>query len=141
MKSNHLSCIVLWSWTRTHVQQGRIQRVWTKPFGILLLEFQEPFKRCWYISTCTTNWNSQATSISFSSLLYISCHLTSKRVRWDLIRSKHVTLLWLLSTPGDEELWELVSANTIEFYHIYYIFMCSHFRLCGINAESVVYSF
>ena len=26
--------------------------------------------------------------------------------------SKHVTLLWLLSTPGYEELWELVSDST-----------------------------
>ena len=26
---------------------------------------------------------------------------TSKCVWWDLIRSKHVTLFWLLSTPGD----------------------------------------
>ena len=31
------------------------------------------------------------------------------------IRSRHVTLLWLLLTPGDEELWELVSASTIDF--------------------------
>ena len=28
-------------------------------------------------------------------------------------------LLWLLSTPRDEKLWELVSASTKDFYYIY----------------------
>ena len=29
-------------------------------------------------------------------------------------------MLWLLSTPGDEELWDLVSACSIDFYRIFW---------------------
>ena len=50
-------------------------------------------------------------------ILYMSLTsycLTSKRVWWDLIRSKHITLLWLLSTLGDEELRELFCVHFIK---------------------------
>ena len=43
-----------------------------------------------------------------------SCHLTSKRVWWDKLSRNVSHLHWLLSTPGDEELWKLVSASTID---------------------------
>ena len=58
---------------------------------------------------------------NFLSLLVVSPS-SSKR---DLISSKHVTLLRLLSTSGDEELWELVSASTIDFLQ----YMFTYFQL------------
>ena len=66
---------------------------------------------------------------NFLSLLVVSPS-SSKR---GLISSKHVTLLRLLSTSGDEELWELVSASTIDFLQ----YMFTYFQLI-ILAKNVV---
>ena len=51
--------------------------------------------------------------------------ILSHFIRYDInflcclkIRLKHVTMFWLLSISGDEELWELVSASMIDFLFV-----------------------
>ena len=77
----------------------------------------------WVDMTLESIQREQALDLRVFSL---SSWRDSKRVWWDLIRSKHVTLLWLLSTPGDEGLWERVSANTIDF--LLYKYILDYFR-------------
>ena len=88
---------------------------------------------CW-LNWCDSLVHPMRAGTRFESFLSAflstrSCRLTSKHVWLDLIRSKNVTLLWLVSTPGDEKLWELVSASTIDFYYIYMIKIFNFLKL------------
>ena len=58
-------------------------------------------------------------------IFLIFCDFISKRVWWNLIWSKHVTLLWLLSPPGVKSYENLLVRARLDLLYLHYTIIYS----------------
>ena len=104
---------------------SKIRRIYTDSTKVLILAF-----------SCTSSFLTSFGNLQLRHKRIVGwVDVTLESTQWEQALDLRVfshflspqQLLWLLSTPGDEKLWELVSVSTIDFfyykalYHLFYI--------------------